>query len=223
MCSFTFIIWKRAAWTFCSMIKSNAVQNKMMVSKLWLNLHSPLTIMILLSHNIYHLRAQTRSHEKWHSNLCSQSTGWRNWSSLEVRRLCHFYRTQSSHQRPTANRRAENSQRSKSARLHSGTSVCKFSCQHSNPSRSYKPTWGNLRECECQSVTEGSVKSGNMLTDLHGTLPQPDHFKKHDIFHAVFLVVTVHASSSFPRSFPLLSRALLTFLRLKQSDITGQQ
>lgn len=102
MCSFTFIIWKRAAWTFCSMIKSNAVQNKMMVSKLWLNLHSPLTIMILLSHNIYHLRAQTRSHEKWHSNLCSQSTGWRNWSSLEVRRLCHFYRTQSSHQRPTA-------------------------------------------------------------------------------------------------------------------------
>lgn len=118
-------------------------------------------------------------------------------------------------------RRAEILQRSKSARLHSDTSVCIFSSQHSNPSRSHKPTWGNLR-CECQSETEGSVKAGNMLTDLHGTLSQPDHFKKHDIFHAVFLVVTVHASRPFPRSFPLLSRALLSFLRLKQSDNTGQ-
>lgn len=37
-------------------------------------------------------------------------------------------------------RRAEILQRSKSARLHSDTSVCIFSSQHSNPSRSHKPT-----------------------------------------------------------------------------------
>lgn len=180
---------------------------------------TPVTL-IIMSHDIYNLHSQTRSHEKCHSNLCSRSTGWRNWSSRGVRRLGHVYKTRSSHQRPTAKRGEQKFL--KGQNLLDYTAVHLSAYSPANAPVPPEPTWENFK-CECQSETEGSLKAGNMLTDLHGTLPQPDHLKKHDIFHAVFLVVTVHASSSFTHPFPLFSRALLSFLRLKQRNITGQQ